>query len=73
MLLLLLLAACQINFFDKTAIVLSASALRMTYTGKDGARSHHALATVVAENRPDIVKRLKYTKDILSQLITAPR
>jgi hypothetical protein len=26
-LLLLLLAACQINFFDKTAIVLSASAL----------------------------------------------
>jgi polo-like kinase 1 len=61
--------ALQINFFDQTAIVLS-NTNHITYVNKDGTRSHHSLQSVVGDSRPDILKRLKYTKDILSQLIT---
>lgn len=57
----------QINFFDQSAIVLS-NTNQITYVNKDGTRSHHYLSSVVCDSRPDILKRLKYTKDILGQL-----
>jgi len=63
----------QINFFDHTAIVLSSDSHRMTFVSKDGTRTHHGLASVMGEGRPDIAKRLKYTKDILSQLIAGAK
>ena len=63
----------QINFFDHTSITLSAERPLMTYVNKDGSRTHHKLSSVMAEDRPDITKRLKYTRDILSQLIHGSR
>lgn len=60
----------QINFFDHTAIVLSSDSKSVSYVNKDGSRSHHDLNSIMSDNRPDIAKRLKYTKDILSQLIS---
>lgn len=61
------LPTLQINFFDQSAIVLS-NTNQITYVNKDGTRSHHYLSSVVCDSRPDILKRLKYTKDILGQL-----
>lgn len=63
----------QVNFFDHTSIVLSSEARIVTYTNKHSVRSTHALSTEMTGSRPDIAKRLKYTKDILYQLITGAR
>lgn len=59
----------QVNFKDKTSIVLSAEAPLITYLDQSGNRTHHVLATILNEGRPDISRRLRYTKDILHQLI----
>ena len=45
----------------------------ITFVDKQRKRGTYTLARVMEENRPDIAKRLKYTKDILYQLITGTR
>eukprot|EP01138_Halocafeteria_seosinensis_P015469 gb/GECG01015787.1/.p1 GENE.gb/GECG01015787.1/~~gb/GECG01015787.1/.p1 ORF type:complete len:793 (+),score=102.09 gb/GECG01015787.1/:1-2379(+) len=59
----------QVNFKDKSSIVLSAEAPLISYVDQSGNRTHHVLATILNEDRPDISRRLRYTKDILHQLI----
>jgi polo-like kinase 1 len=57
-------------FLDNTEIMLSNDARVVTYLDKQGVRKTMSLTEVVQSPRADITKRLKYTKDILRQLIT---
>ena len=63
----------QVSFFDRTEIVLSSGARIITYLDKTGKRETRPLVEVLNNSRPDIAKRLKYTKDILHQLICGLR
>jgi polo-like kinase 1 len=60
----------QVNFFDHTEILLSSEARLVTYVDRQSKRTTFPLAAVVECPRADIAKRLKYTKDILHQLIS---
>ena len=61
----------QVMFLDNTEVLLSSEARVVTFADKAGARRTLGLAEVVDAPRSDITKRLKYTKDILRQLITS--
>ena len=64
----------QVVFFDHTEVLLSCEARSVTYVDKERRRETHALADVMGGGgRADIAKRLKYTKDILHQLITGAK
>ncbi len=58
------------NFFDDTEVLLWASKPWVTYKGKNKQRNTYNVADIT--HIQELSKRLKYTKDILSQLITAP-
>jgi hypothetical protein len=60
----------QVNFFDHTEIVLSSEARLVTYVDRHSKRTTFPLSDIVEFPRADIAKRLKYTKDILHQLIS---
>ena len=57
----------QVAFFDNTEIILSSGAKAVTYVDKEGKRKTCSLKKVMAANRPDIAKRLKYTKGKLKK------
>ena len=57
----------QVHFQDHTEIILSSEARVVTYMDKKGGRSTYPLVNIPPQ--PDLVKRLKYTKEILYQLI----
>ena len=63
----------QVAFFDRTELLLSSGARIITYLDKTGKRITCPLMEVINNPRPDIAKRLKYTKDILHQLICGLR
>ena len=63
----------QVCFFDQTELMLSHHARVVSYTDKQGKRTTHNLQQVMNSSRADITKRLKYTKDILHQLISGER
>jgi polo-like kinase 1 len=58
----------QVHFHDHTEIILSSNARILTYMGKTGVRSTYQLVSIPPQQ--DLIKRLKYTKEILHQLIT---
>lgn len=57
----------QVHFHDHTEIILSSEARVVTYMDKKGGRSTYPLVNIPPQQ--DLVKRLKYTKEILYQLI----
>jgi polo-like kinase 1 len=59
----------QVNFTDKTEIILSSEKKLVTYVNKKGERSQHPLATALESNNPEMAKRLKYTKEILTHML----
>ena len=63
----------QVVFFDHTEVLLSCEARSVTYVDKERRRETHRLGEVMGGKRPDVAKRLKYTKDILHQLITGAK
>eukprot|EP00948_MAST-09A_sp_MAST-9A-sp1_P001428 g1428.t1 len=63
----------QVAFFDNTEIILSSEGRLVTYVDKVGKRMTTTLEIIMDAGRPDIAKRLKYTKEILYQLITGSR
>jgi polo-like kinase 1 len=60
----------QVCFFDHTEIILSSEARLVTYTDQHGHRNTYSLKTIMRDPQPELAKRLKYTKDILYQLIS---
>ena len=64
----------QVVFFDHTEVLLSCEARSVTYVDKERKRNTYGLSEVMGVGgRADIAKRLKYTKDILHQLITGAK
>jgi len=60
----------QVNFQDHTEIILSSEARVVTYVNKRGRRSTHHLSSALESNNLEMSKRLKYTKDILTHMLT---
>ena len=59
----------QVNFTDKTEIILSSENKMVTYVNKKGERSNYPLATALESNNTEMAKRLKYTKEILTHML----
>eukprot|EP00357_Protocruzia_adherens_P027132 CAMPEP_0115009622 /NCGR_PEP_ID=MMETSP0216-20121206/22751_1 /TAXON_ID=223996 /ORGANISM="Protocruzia adherens, Strain Boccale" /LENGTH=677 /DNA_ID=CAMNT_0002377523 /DNA_START=60 /DNA_END=2093 /DNA_ORIENTATION=+ len=59
----------QVNFKDRTEIVLNSETRLVTYLNKRGERSTHPLSTALESSNQEMAKRLKYTKDILTHMI----
>ena len=61
----------QVNFQDHTEIMLSSETKVVTYVNKRGERSTYPLNTAMESANLEMVKRLKYTKDILTHMLNA--
>jgi len=59
----------QVNFTDKTEIILSSENKIVTYVNKKGERSNYPLATALESSNTEMAKRLKYTKEILTHML----
>jgi len=59
----------QVNFTDKTEVILSSESKLVTYVNKKGEKSHYPLATALESNNAEMSKRLKYTKEILTHML----
>lgn len=63
----------QVIFFDKTEVVLSSKTHTVTYIDKRGQRSAYPLQSVMEISNTELAKRLRYTKDILVNLLSGTR
>lgn len=63
----------QVVFFDKTEAVLSNRSRTVTYVDKRGHVSSYPLSNVLDVPNPELAKRLRYTKDILVNLLGGAR
>ena len=59
----------QVNFTDKTEILLSSENKMVTYVNKKAERSNYPLASALVSTNLEMVKRLKYTKEILTHML----
>ncbi|CAI2361085.1 unnamed protein product [Moneuplotes crassus] len=60
----------QVNFQDHTEIILSSETRMVTYVNKKGERNSYHLSQAVDCGNFEMSKRLKYTKDILTHMLT---
>ena len=60
----------QVCFQDKTEIILSSESRVVTYANKRGERTTYPLNTALEMSNYEMTKRLKYTKDILTHMLT---
>ena len=60
----------QVSFLDQTEIILSSETKIVTYMDKKGQLSTYPLNTALDSNNYEMTKRLKYTKDILTHMLT---
>mmetsp|Transcript_35402 Transcript_35402/g.105208 ORF Transcript_35402/g.105208 Transcript_35402/m.105208 type:complete len:985 (-) Transcript_35402:188-3142(-) len=61
----------QVVFFDRTEAVLSSKAHAVTYVDKRGQVMTYPLSNVLEVPSPELAKRLRYTKDILVNMLGA--
>jgi len=59
----------QVNFTDKTEIILSSEQKLVTYINLKGEKSEYPLATALDSKNAEMAKRLKYTKEILTHML----
>jgi polo-like kinase 1 len=59
----------QVNFTDKTEIILSSENKMVIYVNKKGERTNYPLATALESSNTEMAKRLKYTKEILTHML----
>ena len=59
----------QVIFNDKTVIILSSECKTVTYCNKKGERSIYPLGIALQADNQEMVKRYKYTKDILKHML----
>lgn len=60
----------QVNFQDHTEIILSSETRMVTYVNKKGERKSYHLSQAVDCGNMEMSKRLKYTKDILTHMLS---
>ena len=58
----------QVDFTDKTEIILSTLHKMVTYVNKKGERNHYEFKSAFDNNNTEMAKRLKYTKEILTYI-----
>ena len=58
----------QVDFTDKTQVIIDSIQLLVYYKNKAGGISQYSLATALESDFEEMVKRLKYTKDLLTYL-----
>ena len=63
----------QVIFQDRTEIILSSETKVVTYLDKQGQRNLYPLATAFEVNNQEMTKRLKYTKEILTHMLSHPQ
>lgn len=63
----------QIVFYDQTEILLTPDSRYITYVDKSRNRKTFHFNDELVGNNPDFAKRLKYTKEIMHQLISGNR
>lgn len=61
----------QVNFQDHTEVMLSSETKVVTYVNKKGERSTYPLVSAMESTNLEMVKRLRYTKDILTHMLNA--
>jgi len=61
----------QVDFQDKTEIILSSENKEVTYVNKKGDRLTYPLTSALESSDSEMAKRLKYTKDILTHMLSA--
>jgi len=59
----------QVDFQDKTQIILSSESRLVTYVNKKGEKSEYPIATALESENAEMAKRLKYTKEILTHML----
>ena len=59
----------QVNFTDKTEILLSSENKTVTYVNKKGERTNYPLATALESTNTEMAQRLKYTKELLTHML----
>lgn len=59
----------QVSFQDETEIILSSESKVITYVNKKGERLNYHLNTALESNNPEMIKRLKYTREILTRML----
>lgn len=59
----------KVNFTDNTEIVLSSENKIVTYMNKQGIRSVYPLQTALDNTNSEMVKRLKYTREMLTNMV----
>ncbi len=60
----------QVNFKDHTEIILSSETREVTYVDKKGERHCYPLNSALESGNQEMTKRLKYTKDILTHMLS---
>jgi len=63
----------QVLFHDMTEVLISSEGNLITYVDKEKNRFVHSIAEIANKQCADISRRLKYAKEILSQLISASK
>lgn len=63
----------QVLFYDMTEVLISSEGKLITFVDKDKNRFVHSTAEVANKQLGDVSRRLKYAKEILSQLISASK
>ena len=61
----------QVSFTDKTEILLNSDMKSVSYLNKKGERTFYPLASALDSSNVEMTKRLRYTKDVLMQLLTS--
>lgn len=65
-----LFCVSKVLFYDLTEVLISSEGKLITFVDKEKNRFVHTIADVANKQQNDIQRRLKYAKEILSQLIT---
>ena len=61
----------QVAFQDRTEVILNSETREVTYLNKKGERKTYPLASALETSDPEMSKRLKYAKDILTHMLAA--
>jgi len=63
----------QVLFYDMTEVLISSEGNLITFVDKERNRFVHSIAEIANKQHGDVSRRLKYAKEILSQLISASK
>mmetsp|Transcript_23784 Transcript_23784/g.47664 ORF Transcript_23784/g.47664 Transcript_23784/m.47664 type:complete len:854 (+) Transcript_23784:275-2836(+) len=63
----------QVLFYDLTEVLISSEGKLITYVDKEKNRFVHTIEDIANKQQYDVSKRLKYAKEILSQLISGSK